>query len=403
MLRDDLGSVVGVVAVAYNIAQRKLLQKQLVQNEKLAALGQLITGVTHEINNRLQPILGFTQLLKRSPLSDAQRDPVLAIENSAQGARAIVQSLLHFSRPGEANLQAGNMNETVKSSLHLLEINPSKVLLTLQLDPDLPATVYDPHQIEQVMLNVLKNALQALESQGGRIWIKTGVENDKVWVWVRDDGPGMSEKIRSRVFDPFFSTTKTVGHGVGLGLSLCYGIIQSHGGSIQVQSRPGRGTEVAFGIPLHDCPLPVVQDLEPSSEIQGQSEIIGGKIFVVDDEEGIRNLLQDILSESYEVKIFENGQTAMEAMKEEEFDLCLCDLRMPDVDGIDLYHWVCQYLSEHKDDFIFITGDTFGPAAQSFLESVELKYLCKPFTVQQIEMAVQEHFQARHRKCSVVE
>jgi DNA-binding NtrC family response regulator len=125
----------------------------------------------------------------------------------------------------------------------------------------------------------------------------------------------------------------------------------------------------------------------------------GGRIFIVDDEEGIRNLLQDILSEDYEVSLFDSGLGAMEAMKQEPFDLCVCDLRMPEVDGIDLYHWICREMPEHKNDFIFITGDTFGPAAQTFLENARQKYLCKPFTVQQIESLVREHFLAHPPSC----
>lgn len=397
VLRDNAGRIVGSLAVCYSIAQRKLLQKQLVQNEKLAALGHLITGVTHEINNRLQPILGFTQLLQRSDLREDQRDPVMAIEKSAQGARAIVQSLLNFSRPGQAKLEPGDLNETLRDSLQLLDIDRKRFSIHLQFDPTLPATEFDRHQIEQVMLNLLKNALQAMERKGGRIWIKTCYEDDKIWVRVRDDGPGMSEKLISRVFDPFF-TTKTVGQGVGLGLSLCYGIIQAHGGAIQIQSRSGRGAEVSFWIPFHKCRLPAVEVLEPV-KMSDQAIPAGGRIFIVDDEEGIRNLLQDILSEDYEVSLFDSGLGAMEAMKREPFDLCVCDLRMPEVDGIDLYHWVCREMPEHRDDFIFITGDTFGPAAQSFLESARQKYLCKPFTVQQIESLVQEHFLAHPPSC----
>lgn len=395
VLHDDTGRIVGAIAISYNIAKRKLLQERLLQNEKLVALGRLITGVTHEINNRLQPIIGYTQLLRQESLPAGQAERVLSIENAAEGARSIVQSLLDFSRPANAEFLPGRLNRTVKNVLRLLEIDSDKITVHLQLDPALPTTLYDRHQIEQVLLNLLKNALQALSRRGGQIWIKTCTEGDnKVWVYVRDDGPGISEQIRSRVFDPFF-TTKTVGHGVGLGLSLCYGILQAHQGGIQIQSRPDRGTEVGFWLPLKNCPLETAEPAQSAPPAEEFPVPEGGRIFIVDDEETIRTFLYDLLSDTHEVRLFGSGLEVVKAMQSEDFDLCICDLRMPEMDGIEVYHWVCENMPEHSRDFIFITGDTYGPAAQAFLEKVHPKALFKPFKIDQILSLVSEHFQRR--------
>ncbi len=394
LLRDGAGRVVGTLAVGYNIAQRKLLQARVVQNEKLAALGRLVTGITHEINNRLQPILGYTQMLHRSPVGEDQHGPLLAIEKSAAEAQTIVQSLLSFWRPGDAQLEPGDLNASIRNVLRMLKIDSGKIALRLLLDPELPATPYDAHQIETVILNLLKNALQALGSHGGTLEIKTEFDAQQVRVVVRDDGPGMSEQLSARVFDPFF-TTRAVGQGTGLGLSLCYGILQAHQGSIQLQSRPGRGTEVSFGLPRKaSAPAPPAPKERPRPR---QQKATGGRIFVVDDEESIRHLLEDILGEDYEVRSLENGKEAIRAMQQDDFDLCICDLRMPEIDGIEIYHWVCDNLAEHAKDFIFITGDTFGPAAQSFLDRAGSRYLCKPFSVAEIEAMVHEHFENRPR------
>lgn len=394
ILRDPMGQFTGTLAVGYDIARRKLLQARMVQNEKLAALGRLVTGITHEINNRLQPILGYTQLLRRSPFWEEYQVPVVEIEKSAVEARSILQSLLSFWQPSEPQRELCNLNESIQNVLRILRIDGERIRVDLQLDPELPATLCDKYQIETVIFHLLKNALQALQSKGGRLEIRTETEPDHVRLVVRDDGPGMSERMSARVFDPFF-TTKAVGQGVGLGLSLCYGILQAHAGTIRLRSGLGRGTEVSFRLPRKSVPSRAEQAAEAAEEKEAGG---GGRIFIIDDESSIRNLLEDIFCEEYEVSSFCSGKEAIEAMQQQDFDLCICDLRMPEMDGIEIYHWVCENLSKHQKDFIFITGDTFGPTAQSFLDRVGSKYLCKPFSVVQIEQVVREHFQNRLAK-----
>ena len=227
-------------------------QEQLLHSEKLAAVGQLISGVAHELNNPLTAILGYSQLLTSSgqvgPLALGYTEKIY---KQAQRTHRIVQNLLSFARQHKPERVPVRLNTAIEDALALrdYDLRMSKIRVHLSLASDLPETPADPHQFQQVFLNLINNAVDAIleTSEEGDLWVKTGVEDNFIFVEFTDSGPGVKDS--SRVFDPFY-TTKPVGKGTGLGLSICYGIVTEHGGTILVRNDPPRGATFRIELPL---------------------------------------------------------------------------------------------------------------------------------------------------------
>ena len=234
-------------------------QQQIIQSEKLASIGRLAAGVAHEINNPVGVILGFAQLLQRYiPPDDISTQPLATIEQESIRCKQIVQNLLDFARVGELRLLEVDLHQTLEATCQLLEyqLSRGKVQLVKNYATDLPPVTADPQQLQQVFVNVMRNAYQAMP-QGGRLEIRTWAEGNKVTVAFSDEGGGIPLEHVGRIFDPFF-TTKEPGEGTGLGLSVSYGIVQRHGGSIDVESKESKGTTFTIR-------LPVSQDVEATT------------------------------------------------------------------------------------------------------------------------------------------
>jgi len=226
-------------------------QEQLLHSEKLAAVGQLISGVAHELNNPLTAILGYSQLLTACGQVGPQGlEYSEKLYKQAQRTHRIVQNLLSFSRQHKPERVAVRLNQVLEDTLALrdYDLRMSNIRLHLDLADDLPAAAADPHQLQQVFLNLVNNAVDAIleKSSDGDLWVRTAQEQGKFVVEFVDSGPGV--KDASRVFDPFY-TTKPVGKGTGLGLSICYGIITEHGGQIRVRNVPPRGASFTIELP----------------------------------------------------------------------------------------------------------------------------------------------------------
>ena len=372
-------------------------QHQLIQSEKLSAVGQFVAGVAHELNNPLTSVVGFAEFLQGTVADEKTRGHLDRIAQSAHRCHKIVHSLLSFARqhPPERKLVA--LNTVVEEVLEIMayDLRTSNVVIVRELAPSLPAILADAHQLQQVFVNILGNARQAMEScqREGRIVIRTRHLGGMVEIEFEDNGPGIRPEHVEKIFDPFF-TTKPVGKGTGLGLSLSYGIIQEHGGKITVRSEPGRGA--AFVITL-----PVAAQNSPAGALRTATVspfplVAGGvakKILVVDDEQWILDLATELLrAEGHQVELAVGGERALELLGREQFDLIVSDWKMPGLNGIRLYEYLLVHDPASARRVLFMTGDVVSDTFQNFLAAHGLTYLSKPFAIREFRAAVARLF-----------
>ena len=379
-------------------------QAQLVQAAKLSAVGQLVSGVAHELNNPLSVVIGHGQLmLTRNPPPEIRR-PVELIVSQGDRMSKIVQSLLLFSRQRATARGAVDLPQIIEQTLVLraAQLRLSGVTVIAEHEPDLPPADGDAQQLQQVILNLLLNAEQALlqtrkdltgslEAEprpGARIVFRTSTrklpERDWVRMEVEDNGPGIAPEVLPRIFEPFF-TTKAVGQGTGLGLSVSYGIIQQHGGRLTAQSEPGC-TVFAFEVPrwVPGVPAPVVTP-EPIGRIEGA----GRAALVVDDEPEIVDLVVTILRrDGWKVDVAEGGRSGLERVRTARYDLIVSDFRMPDGDGEAFYRAAVEAQPELMRHFLFMTGDTANPIAWQFLQDTHIAVIEKPFSPDTLRAAI---------------
>lgn len=255
-LKSESDTTGGLLLMLADVSNQVALQESLIQSEKLSAIGEIVAGVAHELNNPLTGILGYAQLL-----SAAQSDPILRsrlahIMTEAERCRRIVQNLLSFARRHESERSPQDVNELVQTVLSLREyqLRVDGIAINTEFDDDLPKIMADPHELERVFLNLINNAQQALTDVTDRercIGIRTCAHERSIHVVFSDNGPGIPANVQSRIFDPFF-TTKGVGQGTGLGLSVSYGVIRSHGGKISIESKEGEGATFTIVLPITD-------------------------------------------------------------------------------------------------------------------------------------------------------
>lgn len=376
------------------IGRLKTTQAQLVQSEKLAGIGEFVAGITHELNNPLTTVIGFAELMQQTELQAGQKRHLDFIGKSAKRCQKIVQSLLSFARQHKPERKPANVHELIEAALEILtyQMRTSNIKVTTQFDPALPKVLADAHQLQQVFLNIVNNARQAIEElrRRGEIQISTAVAGERVRIEIKDNGPGIPEENLKRVFDPFF-TTKQVGKGTGLGLSLCYGIIQEHSGSIQVTSKAGEGA--TFTIELPPAPAGATASGQTEFALRSADEFDGrGKrVLVVDDEEPILNLVRDALSRNgVELDVARDGQAALEQMRLNQYDAAICDWRMPGMNGQQIYEELTTFDAKAAARLIFVTGDVVNESAREFIRQHGNLYLAKPFTLHEIRQAVRQ-------------
>lgn len=371
------------VVILRDVTEERLMQERLLQSEKMVSVGQLVSGVAHELNNPLTGITGFAQLLLARDLDERTRSDIETIYGEAERASKIVQNLLTFARRRKSEKEPANLNALLQRVLELrsYDLRVRNIDVVLDLDEDLPETMVDPGQIQQVFLNLIINAEQAMLSskESGKLIVRSRNDGDQIRIIFQDDGPGMEPETLRRIFDPFF-TTKQAGEGTGLGLTISYGIIEDHGGRIWAESQPGRGT--TFFIEL-----PVLHGAAPARAVEEEAPVTvtGRSILVVDDEASIQRLLGSILEmDGHRVDTARNGIEALEHIARRRYDLVITDIKMPDMDGRDLYQRLLEHDRTLAGRTIFITGDTVSPETRRFLQEVRNPCLAKPFRVREV-------------------
>jgi nitrogen fixation negative regulator NifL len=396
--------VAGIVINSRDITERKRVEEELqhqrearYQSEKLAAMGTLLAGVAHELNNPLAVVMGYSGMLQQSLAEGPLARRAEKIVKAADRCVRIVRNFLALARQHPPERKEVRLNQVVEEAVELLAypLRVDDVNVALRLAPELPVLWADPHQLHQVVVNLITNAHQAMRAapQPRRLVITTSVDaaKGKVSLEVADTGPGVPAEIRGRIFEPFF-TTKPEGQGTGLGLPLCQGIVERHGGAIRVESEPGRGATFTVEIPVVEPPAAERAVGEPKAVALERT----AAILVVDDEVEVGRLLADLLTaEGHEVETASDGAAALEKLEGRDYDLILSDLRMPRLDGPGFYRAVERRRPALLPRFIFLTGDTLSAETREFLERVSAPSLSKPFDFAQVRAVVTRALQGR--------
>ena len=363
--------------------EKRRLQDQLIQSEKMSAIGQLISGIAHDLNNPLASVIGFSDFLAESgDVPQALAEPLRVIRQEAERAATIVKNLLSFARRQEGERSPQPIRPLLESVLGLLknQMMAFKVEATLVVEPGIPDIEMNPNQIKQVFVNLLNNAAQAIGSTGqpGTITISAKRWLDGVAVSIADEGPGIPEELLPRVFEPFF-TTKAEGEGTGLGLSICQGIVKEHGGRITLESSPGAGA--TFTVELLSGSRPS----KPSLPMETAAAAGALRILVVDDEPHILHYMRATLeSWGHHVEVASDGTEAVERALVEPFDVIICDLRMPRLGGREMHENLSRAHPDIARKVIFATGDTVRGDTLQFLETLGRPFLHKPFTLAEL-------------------
>jgi two-component system NtrC family sensor kinase len=354
----------------------------------MAALGQTISGVAHELNNPLATILACAERLAGRRLDDQTQRDLDAIHNAADRAARIVRSLQTFARKRHTTRTRVDLNQVVHDTLALraFEQRAAHIAIIEALAAGLPPVFADPHQIQQVLLNLIVNAEQAMIDAHGRgtLVLRSwqDADRDAVILEVADDGPGVPKDVETRIFDPFF-TTKMVGKGTGLGLTVAYAIAQEHGGRLVMGPRPGRGASFRLELPIGGThvlapePLPAVPP--------------GSRALVIEDEQALGEAVAAALGdEGFRVDRAGDGEAGLARLRERDYDVIICDLKMPRMDGIAFFDEVTRTLPQIAGRVVFMTGDVAGTEAGSFLESSGCRWIPKPFRLRDLVRVARE-------------
>jgi len=392
-----------IEALVRDVSERKKLDDetrdlyhQLLQAEKMAALGQTISGVAHELNNPLATILSWAERLSERPaLDESVRRGLETILGESERAARIVRNLLTFARKRQTTRALVDINQVVRETfaLRAYEQRVNNIDVINALAAGLPQVFADGHQIQQVLLNLIINAEQAMLSANGRgvLVMRTwhNADRESVTLEISDDGPGIPEELQPKIFDPFF-TTKEVGQGTGLGLTVAYAIVQEHGGQIRLESRPNAGAAFCIELPVSSVTLPrsVATRAHGPKPAENAAD---ASILLVEDEAALAAAVSDALRDAgYLVEHAGDGEEALTRIKEQAYDLVICDLKMPRLDGKAFYRMLAAAAPGLTKRVIFVTGDVAGDEADTFLEESGCRWLAKPFRLGDLLRTVKE-------------
>lgn len=444
---DKIGRHVGRVEIYRDLTAQRVFHSKLLQTEKLAALGQMVSGVAHELSSPLTSILGYSQRLLVATNAVGQTEEVRQIHQEAERAASILRQLLSSARETVPERQLVSLNQVVMRATELQRfvLAAEKIRLELDLDPALPFVQGDAGQLQQVLINLLGNARHALgeRSQGGIIRLRTRRAGDRrVLLEVEDNGPGIPQAIQARIFDPFF-TTKPAGVGTGLGLSIVLNVVREHGGQVRLQSPRQGGAIFQIELPAaterqqeearraaardpgtlsRDRRTSLVKDMQLASTKAPQADQFEGpansrgeqfdsaenapsvpyaaakpaSVLVVEDEPTVARLIADVLEdEGMHVDVLLDGREALDVAARESYDLVICDMKMPGLDGQHFYKSLARNDSSLRERFLFVTGDVMAAHTREFLRRNKLPHVAKPFRVEELTEKVRAVLETR--------
>ncbi|MDC4223821.1 MAG: ATP-binding protein [Candidatus Manganitrophus sp.] len=371
-------------ALERTLAELRKTQTQLIHSAKMAALGTLVAGLSHEMNNPLTPVIGFSEILLSMPLPKEAHQCADTISREARRCATVIRSLSDFARKSPPLWQENDLNTLIHSVLELKAsyLRTDNIILELNLDPRLPKTLADGNQIKQILLNLINNAHQALliNEEDRRIRIASEQTEGFLRVTIGDNGPGIPKEAQPRLFEPFF-TTKPEGEGTGLGLAISHGIISSHGGKIGFISEEGIGTRFWFELPIRAA-ASTAPNVLPDIATQYQSK----RALVVDDEPMVSEVCKAALQQiGFVVDAVHSGEAALEQLTKTSYDLLIADIRMPGMGGIQFLEQVGRVYPEILDRTILITGDAVNSVTSAFLERTHATVLEKPFDLTNLQ------------------
>ena len=402
-LVDEMGKVTGIVATARDITDSKVAEQQVAQKEKFAAMGQMLAGAAHELNNPLTAILGVSDLLRERVTDDAMRRHVELILQQTRRAAGIVQNLLAFSRPPSQGRMKIRLEEVVGHALQVEQgaLDRKNIAVKFEVEPNLPSVEGDSRLLAQVFLNLIMNAEQAIATgrDRGTISISLSRAGEAVRVTFADDGPGIAPEHLAKLFDPFF-TTKRPGGGTGLGLTICLAVTKDHGGTIEVHSVPGTGAFFHVLLPAAEAALPVTAPLT-FPETKSAGSFRAHRVLVVDDEESIREIVQEgLIARGMQVDCAESSESALSYLESNSCDLVICDSNLPGLTGEQLLERLRAKRGEPQPGFVLMTGDLVDSAAVQQLEEKGARILQKPFHVAALASLLTEMLQPQSSKVS---
>ncbi len=361
-------------------------QEQLLQSEKMSAVGQLIAGVAHELNNPLTAILGYAELLESEGLQTRAADYVAKLFKQAQRTHRVVQNLLSFARQRKPQREEVDIRKVLDETLALrdYDLKTNNIRVEREVPAEAAMVVADPHQIEQVFLNIINNAVDAILETGktGKVKIRVYWQNGHVCTQFSDDGPGLKDP--KRIFDPFY-TTKSVGKGTGLGLSICYGIVKEHGGDITANNAPDGGAVIEVRLPSATGAAVVAEP--PKVAARPHEGALSGRVLLVEEEESVLEFERDVLAGAgAAVVTARNSQDVKTRLLSEHFDAVIMNGKMPgEWNARESYTWIkanCEGMQGHVL-FTFASGVDPGDG-RAFLQENNVSYLVKPFEVAEL-------------------
>lgn len=371
--------------------ERQQLHARLAQSLRMEALGRLVSGVAHELNNPLAAILTFSeQLIAERPETDTA-GPLATIREQARRARAIVRDLLSFVRRREERREVVDLGALVDRTVRALEADLTRqaVTLSVSVEPGLPALACDVAGIEQVVTNLLDNAARA--ARNGTVALRVYREREGVAFEVEDTGPGIPPQLLSRIFEPFF-TTRGTGEGTGLGLSVSLGIVQQHGGDLKAENRvPGPGARFHAWLPLGATASLPGHRVPAGDPVPAKGG--GERVLIIDDEDAIRSSMRRYFErQGWEVEEARDGSIGLSKLLasrgDHSYDLIICDLKMPGLSGLEVHGWVRSSRPDLLGRLVFASGDTASPEAAAFLNASSCPVLEKPFELSELAAVV---------------